>query len=56
MLNYSSIIVLNLTFFCKRGNHSDCPGSWPTDSTGECTHDCSFDIALSPCGCECHNS
>jgi hypothetical protein len=47
-------IVVSLTFFCKRGNHKDCPGVWPMDYKDECTHDCSFDITISKCGCQCH--
>jgi len=47
---------LDLTFFCKRGWHADCPGEWPvTDAYGP-THDCSFDIKMAKCLCECHST
>ena len=49
------IYYLNLTFFCKRGRHIDCPGEWPVDGGCGPTHDCSFDIKMAKCLCECHN-
>jgi len=45
-----------LTFFCKRGRHSDCPGEWPMDYRGRYDHDCSFDIKITKCICNCHNT
>ena len=45
-----------LTFFCKRGRHGDCPGQWPIDDRGRCDHDCSFDIKMIKCICDCHRT
>ena len=45
-----------LTFFCKRGRHSDCPGEWPMDDRGRYDQDCSFDIKITKCICNCHNT
>ena len=48
------ILELHLTFFCKRGRHSECPIDWPVEGYGGATHDCSFDVVLVKCTCECH--
>ncbi len=44
-----------LTFFCKRGRHSDCPGEWPMDDRSRHDYDCSFDIKMIKCICNCHD-
>ena len=43
-----------LTFFCKRDRHSDCPGEWPVGESCNSDHDCSFDIRMTKCECDCH--
>jgi hypothetical protein len=43
-----------LTFFCKRDRHGDCPGEWPVGEACGPDHDCSFDMKLVKCACECH--
>jgi hypothetical protein len=43
-----------LTFFCKRERHGDCPGEWPIGEACGPDHDCSFDMKMVPCACECH--
>jgi hypothetical protein len=45
---------MTLTFFCKRGRHGECPGEWPVDDRGRHDHDCSFDIKMTTCICNCH--
>jgi hypothetical protein len=45
-----------LTFFCKHGRHRDCPGEWPMDDRGRYDHDCSFDIKITKCICNCHST
>jgi hypothetical protein len=44
-----------LTFFCKRDRHGDCPGEWPVNEACGPNHDCSFDMKMVKCQCECHN-
>jgi hypothetical protein len=46
---------MTLTFFCKRGRHGECPGEWPVDDRGRHDHDCSFDIKMTKCICNCHS-
>jgi hypothetical protein len=47
---------VNSTFFCKRGRHLECPGEWPvSDPTGK-VQDCSFDIKMVKCKCQCHSN
>ncbi|WP_415283922.1 hypothetical protein [Candidatus Nitrososphaera sp. FF02] len=43
-----------LTFFCKRDKHGDCPGEWPVGEACGPDHDCSFDMKVVKCACECH--
>jgi hypothetical protein len=43
-----------LTFFCKRDKHRDCPGEWPVGDACGPDHDCSFDMKMVQCACECH--
>lgn len=43
-----------LTFFCKRDKHGDCPGQWPVGEACGPDHDCSFDMKMVRCACECH--
>jgi hypothetical protein len=43
-----------LTFFCKRDRHVDCPGEWPVGESCGPDHDCSFDMRMMKCACECH--
>jgi hypothetical protein len=43
-----------LTFFCKRDKHGDCPGEWPVGDACGPDHDCSFDMKMVKCSCECH--
>jgi hypothetical protein len=43
-----------LTFFCKRDKHVDCPGEWPVGDACGPDHDCSFDMKMVKCACECH--
>jgi len=43
-----------LTFFCKRDKHGDCPGEWPVGEACGPDHDCSFDMKMVRCTCECH--
>lgn len=43
-----------LTFFCKRDRHGDCPGEWPVGESCGPDHDCSFDVKVVKCACECH--
>ena len=43
-----------LTFFCKRDKHGDCPGEWPVGEACGPDHDCSFDMKMVRCACECH--
>jgi hypothetical protein len=47
---------MTLTFFCKRGRHGQCPGKWPMDDRGGDDHDCSFDIKMTKCICDCHSN
>ena len=51
-------LIMELTFFCKRSRHIDCPGEWPVDDNNhrESTVDCSFDIKMTKCLCKCHSS
>lgn len=42
------------TFFCKREKHMDCPWKWPMNEKCENGEDCSFDIKMVNCECECH--
>ena len=44
-----------LTFFCKRDRHGDCPGEWPVGESCGPNHDCSFDMKVIKCACECHS-
>ena len=48
--------LLPITYFCKKGRHSDCPGEWPMEEPCNGNKDCSFDVALVRCKCECHQS
>jgi len=50
------ILVMTVTFFCKRGRHQECPESWPVNDFSPGDHDCSFDVKLTKCLCECHNT
>ena len=44
-----------ITYFCKKGKHPDCPGEWPIgDSDGN--DDCSFNVIIKRCACECHRT
>ena len=43
-----------LTFFCKRSRHVECPGEWPVGDACGPDHDCSFDMKMVKCACECH--
>jgi len=45
-----------LTYFCKRGRHSDCPGEWPMGDPCDGNNDCSFDVSIRRCNCECHQA
>ena len=45
-----------LTFFCKRDKHKECPGNWPMDETCGPDEDCSFDMKMERCECECHSA
>jgi hypothetical protein len=45
-----------LTYFCKKGRHSDCPGEWPMGEPCVGIDDCSFDVIIKRCTCECHQS
>ena len=45
---------VNSTFFCKRGRHGECPGEWPVSDRIITIQDCSFDIKMVKCSCECH--
>jgi hypothetical protein len=47
---------MTLTFFCKRGRHGQCPGEWPMDDQSVADHDCSFDIKMTKCICDCHSN
>jgi hypothetical protein len=47
-------IDLTITYFCKRGSHGDCPGEWPVGYENGSTHDCTFDIIIAKCSCQCH--
>jgi hypothetical protein len=33
----------------------DCPGEWPIGDSSGPTQDCSFDIKIVKCQCECHS-
>jgi hypothetical protein len=44
-----------ITFFCKRNKHIDCPSKWPVDETCGPDEDCSFDMKMIDCECECHS-
>ncbi|MGN6624542.1 MAG: hypothetical protein ACTHKK_10405 [Candidatus Nitrosocosmicus sp.] len=33
----------------------DCPRKWPINETCGPNEDCSFDIAMIDCDCECHH-
>jgi hypothetical protein len=45
-----------LTFFCKRDKHKECPGNWPIDETCSPDEDCSFDMKMAKCECDCHDT
>ena len=45
-----------LTFFCKRDKHKECPGNWPIDETCGPDEDCSFDMKMARCECDCHDT
>jgi len=47
-------VLMLVTFFCKRDRHSDCPGEWPVGESCNSDHDCSFDIRMTKCECDCH--
>jgi hypothetical protein len=47
-------IDLTVTYFCKRGSHGACPGEWPMNSENGSTRDCTFDIMIAECNCQCH--
>lgn len=42
------------TYFCKKDRHTDCPGELPINERCGPDHDCSFDIVMKKCECECH--
>lgn len=42
------------TFFCKRNKHIDCPSKWPVNEICGPDEDCSFDMKMIDCECECH--
>lgn len=42
------------TFFCKRNKHVDCPSKWPVNEICGPDKDCSFDMKMIDCECECH--
>jgi len=50
------IVQMFLTFFCKRDKHKECPGNWPIDETCGPDEDCSFDMKMVRCECECHDT
>jgi hypothetical protein len=43
-----------VTFFCKRDRHTECPGEWPIGELCGSDYDCSFDIKMRECECNCH--
>lgn len=43
-----------VTFFCKRDRHTECPGEWPIGELCGSDYDCSFDIRMKECECDCH--
>ena len=43
-----------MTFFCKRDKHIDCPRKWPVNEMCGPNEDCSFDMKIIDCECECH--
>lgn len=43
-----------MTFFCKRDKHVDCPIKWPVNEMCGPNEDCSFDMKIIECECECH--
>jgi hypothetical protein len=45
-----------ITFFCKRDKHLECPTKWPINETCGPNEDCSFDIKMIDCECQCHYS
>ena len=45
-----------LTFFCKRDKHKECPGNWPMNETCGPDEDCSFDMKMVKCECNCHDT
>jgi len=49
-------VQMLVTFFCKRDRHSDCPGEWPVGESCDPDHDCSFDIRMAKCECDCHRN
>jgi hypothetical protein len=48
--------VILVTYFCKKGRHLDCPGDWPMAEQCNGSNDCSFDVVVEKCNCECHKS
>jgi hypothetical protein len=47
-------MMMLLTYFCKRGRHSDCPKEWPLADSCIDSGDCSFNIIVEKCKCSCH--
>lgn len=45
-----------LTFFCKRDKHTECPGNWPVNQSCGPDEDCSFDVKMILCECNCHTA
>ncbi len=43
-----------ITFFCKRDKHIECPRKWPVNEKCGPDEDCSFDMKMIDCECECH--
>jgi hypothetical protein len=54
LISSSRMLLMKLTFFCKRGFHNKCPGDWPVADESLHDHDCSFDVRKTRCLCECH--
>jgi hypothetical protein len=44
--HWASGCKVNITFFCKRGRHVECPGEWPVSDPTGTVQDCSFDIKM----------
>ncbi len=49
-----AIGLIFLTYFCKKGRHSDCPVEWPMGEPCGGINDCSFDVTIKRCKCDCH--